>query len=73
MWVSGGNEVGKRLAHGIAGYGRGMGIMSKVFKAGVAKKAYDQARKPENQRKAKEAYASFQEKRSKRRGQPPSP
>jgi hypothetical protein len=50
-----------------------MGIMSKVFKAGVAKKAYDQARKPENQRKAKEAYASFQEKRSKRRGQPPSP
>ena len=40
--------------------------MSKVVKLGIAKKIYDEARKPENQRKAKEAWASFQDKRSQR-------
>jgi len=46
-----------------------MGIMSKLTKVGIAKKIYREVRKPENQRKAKEAYASFQEKRQQgRRG-----
>jgi hypothetical protein len=47
-----------------------MGIMSKVVKLGIAKKVYDEARKPENQRKIKEAIASFQEKRAKGTGGP---
>lgn len=34
-----------------------MGIMSKIVKIGIAKKVYDEARKPENQRKMKEAVA----------------
>lgn len=44
-----------------------MGIMSKFAKVGIAKKIYDEVRKPENQRRAKEAMASFQKKRSKGR------
>ena len=44
-----------------------MGLMSKIVKLGIAKKVYDEARKPENQRRAKQAYASFQEKRAKGR------
>ncbi len=40
-----------------------MGLMSKIVKIGIAKKVYDEARKPENQRRIKEAVASFQEKR----------
>ncbi len=40
-----------------------MGLMSKVVKIGIAKKIYDEARKPENQRRAREAYAKFQESR----------
>jgi len=47
-----------------------MGIMSKIFKVGIAKKAYDEARKPENQRRANEAYASFQKKRAQGRDRP---
>ncbi len=35
-----------------------MGLVSGLIKAGVAKKAIDIARKPENQRKAKELIAS---------------
>lgn len=42
-----------------------MGIMSKIVKLGIAKKVYDEARKPENQRRVKQAVASFQEKRAK--------
>ena len=34
-----------------------MGLISGLIKAGVAKKAYDIAMKPENQRKAKELIA----------------
>ena len=41
-----------------------MKIMRGVAALGVAKKVYDEARKPENQRRAKEAYASFQAKRA---------
>jgi hypothetical protein len=44
-----------------------MGLMSKVVKLGIAKKIYDEARKPENQAKAREAYAKFQASRQKKR------
>jgi hypothetical protein len=43
-----------------------MGIMSKIVKLGVAKKIYDEARKPENQRRVKEAVSNFQDKRRKK-------
>ncbi|MGH3331382.1 MAG: hypothetical protein ACRDPJ_08745 [Nocardioidaceae bacterium] len=44
-----------------------MGIMSKVVKLGIAKKVYDEARKPENQRRVKEAVNSLKEKQAQRR------
>ena len=44
--------------------------MSKIVKLGIAKKIYDEARKPENQRKAKEAWASLQDKRNPRGPRP---
>jgi len=44
-----------------------MGLVSKVVKLGIAKKIYDEARKPENQKKAKDAYAKFQASRQKKR------
>ena len=44
-----------------------MGLMSKVVKIGIAKKVYDEARKPENQQKAREAYAKFQASRQKKK------
>lgn len=44
-----------------------MGLISKVVKLGIAKKVYDEARKPENQQRAREAYAKFQASRSKKR------
>ncbi len=40
-----------------------MGLVGNLIKAGVAKKAYDIARKPENQRKAKELIANFRGKK----------
>ncbi len=40
--------------------------MSKVVKLGVAKKIYDEARKPQNQQKARDAYARFQANRQKK-------
>ena len=40
-----------------------MGLISGLIKAGVAKKAIDIARKPENQRKAKELFAKAQARR----------
>jgi hypothetical protein len=49
------------------GYVGDMGLMSKVVKLGIAKKVYDEARKPENQQKAREAYAKFQASRQKKR------
>jgi hypothetical protein len=36
-----------------------MGIMSKLAKGGLAKKAVDEASKPQNQRKIKDAISSF--------------
>lgn len=47
-----------------------MGLVSKVVKLGIVKKIYDEARKPENQRKMKDAVASYQEKRARRQGRP---
>lgn len=44
-----------------------MGLVSKVVKLGIAKKIYDEARKPENQKKAKDAYTKFQASRQKKR------
>ncbi len=44
--------------------------MSKLVKVGIAKKVYDEARKPENQRRIKDAVASFQDKRAQGRGRP---
>ncbi|MBA3308530.1 MAG: hypothetical protein H0U28_00505 [Nocardioidaceae bacterium] len=44
-----------------------MGILSKIAKAGVAKKAIDAAKRPENQRKAKSAMSSVQKRRRGRR------
>lgn len=49
------------------GYLRLMGMISKVVKLGIAKTIYDQARKPENQQKAREAYSKFQASRQKKR------
>lgn len=46
-----------------------MGLFKKAMVVGVAKKAFDEARKPHNQQKIREAYASFQAKR----GGKPSP
>ncbi len=40
-----------------------MGILNKAVLAGVAKKIYDESRKPENQRKIKDAVASARAKR----------
>ena len=45
-----------------------MGLLKTIVKLGIAKKIYDEARKPENQRRAKEAYESFRAKQN-RRGQ----
>ena len=55
------------MHRGWTGYFGDMGIMSKVVKLGIAKKIYDEARKPENQRKAREAYAKFQASRKNKR------
>ncbi len=43
-----------------------MGILSKLTKAGVAKKAMTEAQKPENQRKLKGLVAKAQSKRGTR-------
>lgn len=40
---------------------------------GVAKKVYDEARKPHNQQKIREAYASFQDRRGGRKPSGPRP
>ena len=48
-----------------------MGIMSKLAKAGVAKKVIDEGRKPENQRKIKSAISSFRNKKNGGTAPPP--
>ncbi len=49
-----------------------MGLFSKLATAGLAKKAYDEARKPENQAKIKQAVASARAKAQARKQQRPS-
>ena len=44
-----------------------MGLFSKIAKAGLAKKAFDEARKPENQRKIRAMVAKAQQSRGGRR------
>jgi hypothetical protein len=44
-----------------------MGLVSKLVKLGIAKKIYDEARKPENQQKAKDAFAKFQSSRQQKK------
>lgn len=45
-----------------------MKLMRSAVLAGLAKKAYDEARKPENQRRIKEFVASMQSKQQAKRG-----
>ena len=42
-----------------------MGMLRGLVKAGIAKKVIDEARKPHNQQKAKELFASMRNKGSK--------
>ncbi len=44
-----------------------MGLISGMLKAGIAKKAYDVARKPENQRKVKDLLARARSKKDAKR------
>ena len=48
------------------GYGRGMKLMRTAVLAGVAKKVYDESRKPENQARIRAAVAKVQERRGRR-------
>ncbi len=41
-----------------------MGIVSKIAKAGVAKKLVEEAKKPQNQAKAKELFAKVRQKQA---------
>ncbi|HEX4978263.1 MAG TPA: hypothetical protein VFV40_10405 [Nocardioides sp.] len=50
-----------------------MGLFRKAMVVGVAKKVYDEARKPHNQQKIREAYASFQDRRGGRKPSGPRP
>jgi len=47
-----------------------MGLFSKVAKIGLAKKAYDEARKPENQERMKRAIANARARAQARKRQP---
>ena len=49
-----------------------MGLLKKVMAAGVVKKVYDEARKPHNQKKMRDAYASFQARRGGGQQSPPA-
>ncbi len=44
-----------------------MGIFKKVAAAGIAKKLYDESRKPENQRRINEAVSSVKARRERSR------
>jgi hypothetical protein len=50
-----------------AGYRPGMGMAKKIAAFGIAKKVYDEARKPHNQAKIKEAARKLQERRGAKR------
>ena len=44
-----------------------MGLINGLVKAGIAKKVFDEARKPQNQAKAKQLLAQLQSKSGKKR------
>jgi hypothetical protein len=48
-----------------------MGLMKKAVVIGVAKKLYDESRKPENQKRIQEAVESFKARRA-NQGKPPA-
>lgn len=48
-----------------------MGILRKIAKAGIAKKVYDEARKPENQAKIKRGVEQARAYAEKRKGRRP--
>ncbi len=48
-----------------------MGLLSKLGKAGLAKKGLEEARKPENQRRIKGAISSLRSKGGAKGSQPP--
>ena len=48
-----------------------MKLMRTAALAGIARKAYTEARKPENQRRIKELVASFRQRQQKRRAPRP--
>ena len=56
-----------RITLAVAGYGPGMGMAKKIAAFGIAKKVYDEARKPHNQAKIKEAARKLQERRGAKR------
>jgi hypothetical protein len=47
-----------------------MGLFSKLAKAGIAKKAFDEARKPHNQAKIRQFVAKMSNRRTRRAGHP---
>jgi hypothetical protein len=47
-----------------------MGMLGGLMKAGIAKKVYDEARKPHNQQKAKELFRSVTGKGGNTQGRP---
>ena len=51
-----------------AGYGGRMRLMRGIAAAGIAKKAYDMARRPENQARLRQATAKLNQRRAARRG-----
>jgi hypothetical protein len=50
-----------------AGYGPDMGMAKKIAAFGIAKKVYDEARKPHNQAKIRQAVQKVQERRGGKR------
>ena len=56
-----------RCATGRPGYRPGMRIIRTAAVLGIAKKLYDESRKPENQRRIKEAVAAVQARRANRK------
>jgi hypothetical protein len=49
-----------------------MGFVSKLAKAGIVKKAIDEAKKPQNQAKAREAFEKLRQKQG-AKGRGPAP
>jgi hypothetical protein len=63
-----GRAVRERCPESRSGYIEDMGLVKNVVLLGIAKKIYDEARKPENQRRIQEAVASMRAKQSAARG-----